>query len=1037
MSARDLLIRIKADASGLQAGIAQAQASVKKFGDEVDKSAEKRQALDTLGSGFMRAGLVAVAGSALAIKAAMDWEQAWTGVLKTVEGTDAQLAELEQSLRSLATTTGFPHEEVAAVAEAAGQLGISTGGIADFTETVLAMGVSTSLSAEEAAVGMARFRNIMGSSESEIQNIGSAMVGLGNNFATTESEILEMSMRLAGAGRQAGLSEADVLGLAAAMSSVGIEAEAGGTAMSLTMKRIGAEVDSQGPKLETFAQLAGMSAQDFSKAWKDDAAGALTSFIEGLDRAGASGESVNGILSDLGITGIREADALLRLSANAEGVADAIDLSSDAFRQNIALMSEADKFYNTTQNKIKQAWSSIKDAAISAGSAILPVVAKMAETVGVLADVFGSLPTPVLTAMTAIAGIGGTGLLAMAGLIKLHGAISETRAALDTLSVSGGKGGAAIGTIAQSAIRAAIAVAALYAATQAGEAVVSRGSKEISGLAKELEALGKSGKVGAELKSTFGEDLGGDARRFARDVRGIGEAIQEVSKYGDDGGLVRTLRRTVGGLATGDPLADTMYKAADGIRDLDSAMAELSRNDPAAAIAAFERLRDAALDQGAGIDEISRAFPTMTELLRGSSEAMGGASDASEVLAGDLQNLAPAAQQSAEALAAANEATTNASLSFFDMSAGLDDASLSLDGWIAKLAEMASAQQNWSQNVVKAMQRGVSEGVIAEFEKLGPAGARMLEQLVDGSQENIDRLNGMFDGVKASAADLAYIKNELGQPVITEFKTAGAEGAIETAVTVAEKYGLTPPVVQTILEALDYTPETIAQVLAALATVQNTNPQPNATLLDLISPVVPGLTGQLWNLDGITAVPDAHLGGDAPGQIDYVEGRLWNLDGASATVYINAVRTGASVGSIGAVIEKDGGVVDFYANGGMRENHVAQIAPAGAWRVWAEPETEGEAYIPFAASKRQRSLDIWAETGKRLGAQGFANGGINGGIGPVSASVGDVVARMDQSQLDYLADRIISGSQVVAQGAIAAQGRTQSAMRQGSRGVTG
>lgn len=62
-----------------------------------------------------------------------------------------------------------------------------------------------------------------------------------------------------------------------------------------------------------------------------------------------------------------------------------------------------------------------------------------------------------------------------------------------------------------------------------------------------------------------------------------------------------------------------------------------------------------------------------------------------------------------------------------------------------------------------------------------------------------------------------------------------------------------------------------------------------------------------------------------------------------------------------------GGVVDYYANGGMRENHIAQIARPGAMRVWAEPETGGEAYIPLAPSKRPRSRAIANETVRRLG----------------------------------------------------------------------
>lgn len=63
----------------------------------------------------------------------------------------------------------------------------------------------------------------------------------------------------------------------------------------------------------------------------------------------------------------------------------------------------------------------------------------------------------------------------------------------------------------------------------------------------------------------------------------------------------------------------------------------------------------------------------------------------------------------------------------------------------------------------------------------------------------------------------------------------------------------------------------------------------------------------------------------------------------------------------------DGGTVAYYANGGVRENHVAQIAPAGAMRMWAEPETGGEAYIPLAESKRKRSLAILGDVANRFG----------------------------------------------------------------------
>lgn len=69
--------------------------------------------------------------------------------------------------------------------------------------------------------------------------------------------------------------------------------------------------------------------------------------------------------------------------------------------------------------------------------------------------------------------------------------------------------------------------------------------------------------------------------------------------------------------------------------------------------------------------------------------------------------------------------------------------------------------------------------------------------------------------------------------------------------------------------------------------------------------------------------------------------------------------------------------IKLYAHGGI-EDHQAQIARPGDYRVWAEPETGGEGYVPLAMSKRPRSLRIWAEIGRRLGVKGFGEGGFGG-----------------------------------------------------------
>ncbi|MDN3025684.1 phage tail tape measure protein [Streptomyces sp. S.PB5] len=97
-----------------------------------------------------------------------------------------------------------------------------------------------------------------------------------------------------------------------------------------------------------------------------------------------------------------------------------------------------------------------------------------------------------------------------------------------------------------------------------------------------------------------------------------------------------------------------------------------------------------------------------------------------------------------------------------------------------------------------------------------------------------------------------------------------------------------------------------------------------------------------------------------------------------------------------------GSVIDYYANGGVRENHIAQIAPAGSWRVWGEPETHGEGYVPLRRSKRPRSRAITEEIVRRLGGdpsgiEWYADGGLSNWsyqpLGGSGFSVSDVVSK--------------------------------------------
>ena len=309
------------------------------------------------------AGLTAAAG--FAIKAGIDFESAFAGVRKTVNATEEQLASLEKAIRGMSKEMPQSASEIAGVAEAAGQLGISVDKIEGFTKTMVQLGDATNLSSEEAATSLARLANITGMSQDDFDKLGSTIVALGNNLATTESEITAMGLRLAGAGKQIGMSEAQILSLAGGLSSVGIEAEAGGSAFSKVMSDMALAVETGNSSLGQFAAVAGMSSEEFKKAFQDDAASALMAFIKVLGTAEERGMSSLKVLDEMGISEIRLKDSLLRASSASGVFAKAMDIGNQAWADNTALAKEASARYATMESQIGILKNKVTDLGIT------------------------------------------------------------------------------------------------------------------------------------------------------------------------------------------------------------------------------------------------------------------------------------------------------------------------------------------------------------------------------------------------------------------------------------------------------------------------------------------------------------------------------------------------------------------------------------------------------------------------------------------------------------------------------------------------
>lgn len=317
------------------------------------------------------AGAAVGAGTALtglgvaAVNAGSDFESAFAGIRKTVDATEQEYAVLEDSIRDMAKNMPMTASELAEIGESAGQLGIHTENLEDFIQTMADLSVATNLTSEDAASQFAKFANITGMAQDQFDEMGSTVVALGNNMATTEADIMNMAMRLAGAGSQINMSEADILGYSAALSSVGIEAEAGGSALSKVMVSMQLAVETGTEDLKDYANVAGMAADEFQQLFKTDPSRALSAFITGLGDTDRLGKSAIAVLDEMGISEVRLRDTLLRAASAGDLFENSLRIANEGFKENVALAREAEQRYATFESRLQMVQNRVNDVGIS------------------------------------------------------------------------------------------------------------------------------------------------------------------------------------------------------------------------------------------------------------------------------------------------------------------------------------------------------------------------------------------------------------------------------------------------------------------------------------------------------------------------------------------------------------------------------------------------------------------------------------------------------------------------------------------------
>ena len=594
----EAVLKLRDEMSGK---LKEANATLEKFG-KTSKGIEGK--LKSFGASARKAGIALSVGltaplvalAAVSLKSAISFETSFTGVRKTVEATEEEFQKLSQGFRDMAKEIPINVNELNRIGEAAGQLGIETKNIASFTRTMADLGVTTNMASDDAATALARFANITGMSQTEFDRLGSTIVDLGNNFATTEGEIVEMGLRLAGAGAQIGMTEAQILGMAAALSSVGINAEAGGSAMSKVMIEIASSVATGDHNLKLFAAAAKMSTGAFQELFEKDAAGAMSRFVKGLGEIGDEGSEIFDVLKKMGFENIRTRDSLLRSAGASENFAKSLDLASDAWSENIALTKEAETRYATVASQLTILKNNVMDVGIELGTALMPTLIELVEGAKTLTPVIAEWAKSFsdLEPNTKKMVIGALALVAALGPLAL--AVSVLAGGLVSLIALAGSAAALFTGVAWAAGIIAVAGAFVYLAKvtyDVGEAMA--GVNEVS--ARSIESLGLMKSV------TAGADTA---------MKGLVNTVDEFPSTSPAKALAEMNAGTERLAKTSDIASIATEEVAEALKELSTYA--LDYKDTLATVNAEDRkMIKTNLEHGASIALIADAYPRLTQ----------------------------------------------------------------------------------------------------------------------------------------------------------------------------------------------------------------------------------------------------------------------------------------------------------------------------------------------------------------------------------------------------------------------------------------
>lgn len=328
-------------------------------------------------------GTIAQVGSVIApVKMAIDYETSLSEVKKVTDLTASEFQGYASDMLNMSTKIPMAVTELNDIAAAAARAGIAKTReeLKDAAHDAAIMGVAFDISGGQAGDAMTQLRNIFHLSREEMLGLGDSMNALANSMFVTGEDLIKFSIG-AGNATNFNMTGEQVAAFGATMKDLGIGVEEGSTAFNAMLTRLN-NADVLGKKVAAVYDNIGISAKDMSRMVKEDAVGAVLTFLEACKNSEDPAKNLSISM------GVEHSPKIAKLMNSTDTLRNALELASDKAKNAGSMFNEYEVKSKTTANSLLLLKNSVNQFGITVGQTVLPVVSTLADKMAAVTQKF-------------------------------------------------------------------------------------------------------------------------------------------------------------------------------------------------------------------------------------------------------------------------------------------------------------------------------------------------------------------------------------------------------------------------------------------------------------------------------------------------------------------------------------------------------------------------------------------------------------------------------------------------------------------------